>query len=270
MIDKIYVLNIKKDKKRRELCLAALREQAFPENKIEIFDAKTPAGLKDREAVCKAAIADGHSLFEKLLALDVTEQVTLGWYAQLWSYLSFLKHIQNTGENAILLHDDVQFYCTWEELNDAITRVMSDDLVLCKLGTHLQGAHRSTRWISPSSMWSYGTSDPSDGAIFWTPAGSQFIESRCSVDANVEFGWHGWMWSVLFVYDNAVKNNENVYELWINPTADNKKNISRIQKDIERQLAKDTRNVLEYSAIGQIQSIVDSNMDYTKTGETIR
>jgi len=233
MIDKIWVLNVLREAERRQKCRQALLDKNVPAEMISIFRAKSFDSYKSLIQLRDDIIADGFDFF---CDVDVSE-AKYGLLAQTWSYLSFLRHIQETQETAILIHDDHKLNCDWEELKDAIDSLPhQDDLLIAKISCHLPTDTWATpKWVTIHSAWCSGSSNPYDAAILYTPAGARFFEQQCI--ANMHSLRTGWIWGHLLKSVKEVVNNNNIYELWINPTAENMQNILSIKASIAEMIA---------------------------------
>jgi len=231
MIDKIYILNVQTETERRELCTHYLLEKGFPKNKIEVFVAKHWQDFTDKKELCLAAANEGIPLFSNLLGNNTYKECYQTYLAQTWSYMAFYKHIEQTRECAVLIHDDTKFNCTWTELVNALKALPEpENLLFAMLSTALnEGAVKSNDFIDKKSPWIKRTRELTwwDACILYTPIGCELLWEYVNHLYTIPLAWF------MCAFNNKIfQHFANTYALLINPTEENRHNIEKIQDEI--------------------------------------
>ncbi len=267
MIDKVYILNVESETERRELCYNALVRQGFPASKIEIFNAKHYLDYQDKQQLCEAAASQGFDLFKNLLNTGNVKECYQTYLAQDWSYMTFYKHLLETNENAILIHDDVAFGCTDTELVRAFDMLpRPENILFAPLSTYItENITEATCFLNDKSPWRKQLLPTSlfwnDLAIFYTPRGCELLLEYFNKLCRIELGW------LLKCFDhNIIKALSGIYVLLVNPTSENLKNIRSIQKQI---ISGTLKQPYEYSPATEMRG-TQSTIHNRKTGKPIK
>ena len=114
----VYILNLKRQWKRRILCQGGLLGAGTPFEKIKIWVANDDRDYNTTYDVVEAAIADGFPKFQEYLVDDRHKSCSIALMAQMWNYCRFWQHLIDQDETAILIQDDRRFGCFYQELLD--------------------------------------------------------------------------------------------------------------------------------------------------------
>lgn len=267
MIDKVYILNVESETERRELCYNALVRQGFPASKIEIFTAKHYADYQDKQQLCEAAVSEGFELFKNLLDTGHVNECYQTYLAQDWSYMAFYKHLLQTNENAILIHDDVAFGCTYTELMRAFEMLpRPENILFATLLTYIgERITEPNLFLNDKSPWRKQLLPTSlfwnDLAMFYTPKGCELLLEYFNKLCRIKLGW------LLKCFDHKIiQALPDTYMLLISPTSENLKNIHNIQKQITIGTLK---HPYEYSPATEMPC-TQSTIHDRKTGKPIK
>lgn len=222
MLDKVYILNIPNEQHRLKYCRQYLLDQDVPEACIEVFEASTPGKFKSAESFCKKAADEGFAYFQKMLEEQTYQDASIGYLAQGKSYLRFWKHLQDTGETALLLHDDTRLLCKWKDLQHALAKLEEPLSVLV-----LPASLDLDTWDATSPfVHGLPMGSPHDFAIIYTPAGAEMLINNV-INPSSGMGWMGAsMWNVMKIH------SKGVWTLVINPSPDNLDNMVKIKKNV--------------------------------------
>ncbi len=213
MIDKVYILNIESEQERRENAMEHLSDIGVPVSKIEIWDAKTCAPYAKTADLCAAA-GETLPIFRNLLASGNYKECYITYLAQAWSYLSFWQHLQRTGETAILMHDDVDFLCSFENVLKACDK-LPKDVFFAFLSFAREAPIDVSQIVSYDEPWIRYVDDRFqwDAVMLFTSSGSDLLLSEFN-----KLDWLGDGW-----FMNGIWRNEffdgcgGIYELAVNP-----------------------------------------------------
>lgn len=271
MIDNIYILNGIAYEAHRIKCKNKLLDAGVPENKIKVWTAKyhNPYG-KSRD-LCEAAAQDGFPFFQKLLDLGKHNTAFIGYLAQTWSYLCFMRHIVENNETSILMHDKYQLRCTFDELDNACGQLPYQKYFMyASLACVTGKIYQEPQWVNKKSVFGKGLipDQSMDWAMLYSPKGAAFLLNHLEqIVQNVNNGWFGSLvWS-----DKTITEHKHVFSLCVNPTPDNVKNIVNIQKAFKDNLTNRDLNTFgfyQYIAIDGIPGITTTL--HNKKGQWIR
>ena len=258
MIDKFYILNIATETKRRDLCYQGICAAGTPAEKIEVFEASTPDTYEKTRQLCEAAAAEKFGFFQTLLDTKHYNMCHIGYLAQAWSYLRFYRHIQETGETAVLLHDDHLFRCSYDDLQNACQELPASFLFAILQGN---GVPNTKQWIK-GTPWIKGfvpKCSPQDFGILYNPNRVDFLFKY--LEDNAESCAMGWLaYSLWHIKDKGI------WTLLINPVAENLVHIDEIFESIQN----DEYNP-KYMTIWSIPELrYNSKLHKVETGEVIR
>ena len=258
MIDKIYILNISSETERLRLCTEKLRDIGTPAEKIAVFEASTADRFEKTRELCEAAAAE-FVFFQKLLDREHHNLCYIGYLAQAWSYLRFYRHVQKTGETAVLLHDDQRFRCSFSDLQKAVAMLPSSFLFATLSACAVPGTHQ---WL-PGTPWYRGfieLDSPNDFGILYNSNKIDMIFD--CVEDDVRRIQTGWLAQALW---NNIEDKD-VYALSINPIPEN---LGRLDKIIRSMHKKGYEP--EYMALWGIDGLgYDSALHNMETGIPMR
>ena len=219
MIDKIYILNIKTEKKRRELCRKYLIEAGVPKNKISIFEASTAEGYTKSRDLCEVAANDGFDFFQAVLNKNLHNQAYIGYLAQAWSYFRFFQHICQTQETAIIMHDDIRLNCRFEDMCTAVEQ-LPKDFLFAQLHMVYNGLTQEdlSKWI-PGTIWKKDITRADEFAYLCSSTGAAVVIERAinALDkTGIPLGWFGnFLYNGIFERDST--DTEGTYTLLAAP-----------------------------------------------------
>lgn len=195
MIDKIYILNVKSQKHRLTTCYNKLKE-IIPEENIGVFEASAAEDFSKTRELCVAAADDGFPFFQTILDNRIHNKALIGYLAQGWSYLRFLRHIQETKENAVLLHDDHYLTCSFNELLDLFQLLPKPPALV--VFTTRPITDKSMQAL-PNSTWLKGLNEHScDYGIYYTPEIARSLLEELNNHTSNALGWMACdMWHIL-------------------------------------------------------------------------
>ena len=110
MIDEILVMNLRRREDKWWFMRGALGVLGFPHRKIVRFKAHDGLDYPDVDALHRAAIVDGFLHFDDFRTKTPQNSA---WY---WTWVSALRHIQNSNKIALLLIDDAVPLMGWSWL----------------------------------------------------------------------------------------------------------------------------------------------------------
>ena len=257
MIDKIYILNISSETERLRLCTEKLNDIGIPAEKIAVFEASTADRFEKTRELCEAAAAE-FVFFQKILDREHHNLCYIGYLAQAWSYLRFYRHVQKTGETAVLLHDDQRFRCSFSDLQKAVAMLPSSFL-LATLNAHaVPAAHQ---WVK-GTPWYRGfieLDSPNDFGILYNPNKIDMIFDF--IEDNARLIQTGWIAQALWQMED-----KDIYSLSVNPIPEN---LGRLD-EIIRSMHKDGYNP-ECMALWGIDGLgYDSALHNMETGIPMR
>lgn len=229
MIDAIYILSREQDNHRRDISKQKLIDSGVSSEDIHIFKAKSHTDYEKTSDLFKDAIADGFDFFEKAYQNGLQNKSYIGYMAQAYSYFLFWRHIQETEETAILMHDDTQFNCKFEYIREACNQLPSD-FVVASLTSNISFCEPKPLWLDASSPFAYGLNKSLDWAVLYTPEWLKFISEI--IDDIVLAESEGWIWSPIKNND-LLKTHKRTFNLKIRPIPQLMKRISSIQKDFD-------------------------------------
>ena len=132
-IDKVYIFTIPRAKRRVDMCLGGLYALSTPPEKIEIFNGPDHKDYKSVNELCQAAADDGFPDF-----LKYNERYAV--IAQNWAYCQLFRKIQQTGETALLMHDDAMLKFRFSRYEDITRRLKGTDPELKFIGLSSWGS----------------------------------------------------------------------------------------------------------------------------------
>lgn len=265
MIDKVYILNIESETHRRAICERELQKAGVPQDKIARWHAKTCTPYKTTRELCEDASYNGYITFTQLIQTNIYRNCYITYLAQTWSYLSFFKHLQETGETAILIHDDTKFNCSFDELLTACET--PKNLLVGYLSTTITKQLNRRQFTNTKSCWLKHI-DPDtirDWSVIYTPQGAALLLDYFE---NIPDLTDGWILSPI-KRSKIFQFIPGFCELLINPTTPNLKNI----KDIHKILTTDavhSINPHSYSAASGIKELPESTIHDNRTGAPLR
>ena len=258
MIDKVYILNIATETRRRDLCYQKLCEAGTPAEKIEVFEASTHDQFEKTRQLCEAAAAEKFGFFQKLLDTKYYNTCHIGYLAQAWSYLRFYRHIQETGETAILLHDDNKFQCSYNDLQN-VCQGLPPSFLFAVL--QVGDVPNVGQWIK-GTPWIKGfvpNGSPRDYGILYNPNRVDFLFRY--LEDNAERCSLGWLANSLWHIED-----DGIWTLFINPVPENLEQLNEIIESIFQNGYSQ-----EYMTIHGISELaLDSSLHDLKTGAVRR
>lgn len=228
MINNIYVLNCPDETKRLDICREHLLNSKVSSEKIKVFEAKSHKSYHKSRELCEDAIRDGFDFFDKGLAVGIQNKVYIGYLAQAWSYMRFMRHIIETDESSILIHDDSYFTCSFDNLLNSFDKLPYMP-ILASLCSPIPEGYTLPKWIDSRSCFVNGLPEGTalDWGVYYSPEGAALILKN-SIKL-VEYMFGTWYWPILW-HDSEIANNDKVFSLQISPTSDNIENIETIHQ----------------------------------------
>ena len=230
MIDKIYILNLERDKRRLGYTYRELLNSEFPQEKIFVWTAKSCQPYEKTVDLCTAAAAEGFRFFQNIIDNESYKQCSITYLALTWGYLRFYRHLQETGETAILMHDDMYFRCTYEEL-DTVCKQLPNTLIYAFLHYVITPEYWDKDCLYHNTVWRSGIDIcGSDVVMLYTPKGAQYLLTLSEKLQHVALGW--WLQALR---DNPPTDlNASIFNLVINPTQENRQSIGSIIKHFNK------------------------------------
>lgn len=98
----VYIFTIKRARRRQLLCKGGLLTMGVPHEHIKMFYGPDHRAYGTWQDIINAMVADGFPQME--IYRDVIGN--RGLLGQRWGYCRFFRHLQETGETALYVHDD--------------------------------------------------------------------------------------------------------------------------------------------------------------------
>lgn len=251
MIDRIYILNLAKEKERNKICTQYLLDAEVPDYKIKVWRANDIDKYKNNFELCRAAHKDGFKLFANLIDNDNYKDCYPHYLAQTWNYLRFFEHVAENEYNMVLMHDDVKLNCTFEEL-DAACAELPTNFNFAFLSSQIKEPVDQNRIVGrgPWGLAEYNR-DEIDQIMLFTPKGAKRL-----LDYFKSIDWlgDGWFMVALWhhVYNGIPRGIDDAYELLINPKRANMTDLKNILTSITKTKLKDIRAYSTASEIGDL------------------
>ena len=251
-MDKIYILNVKGQIDRLNSCLTSLEKSGFSSEHIDICEAKSCAPYRTTRELCEDAAADGFKFFNNILKNDNYKEYYITYLALTWGYFRFMRHITETGETATLIHDDVVFNCSFQDLKNVWALLpFYDPIVPVFISCLLSHYYDPQILENNASCWLNGVpgADCIDWAIAYTPESAKFtLDYYSNVDV-MPLGW----------FATHLRSTFKNLGLIINPKLENLNNIEKINKQIANMLSEKTlTNGALYAAVTPTSTIKSS------------
>ena len=143
MIEKVYVLNLPHRVDRRHYMIGHLHTIGVPPHVLHFLPAKYHADYESHEAIRKAAIADGFTVFENERWKNEPNKFQIAYH---WGWACILRQVIEDNSNALIMIDDRTLKIDFQYLNLIVNRLEEDypPFYLLQLGW----------WIGPNgSEW---------------------------------------------------------------------------------------------------------------------
>lgn len=129
MIEKIYVLSLKRCTDRHQAWLGASQMRGIPLEIVEFVEAHDDKMFEDMDEIAEYARVDGFPFVEEYAIGTKTEfvQQTKGSVCQVWNFSRILRHISQNLETALLLIDDKMLSVHFNVINTIAFELINDE-----------------------------------------------------------------------------------------------------------------------------------------------
>ena len=178
MIDKIIVMNLPAETRRRYLCEGALLAKGVPLDRFQIWECIDDKAYEKSQKLCEDASDDKIEQYTKLLDSGMYKHVPIAILAQQWNYFRIMRYIIEKRITAIVMHDDTILGLKFERLQAIISILKNRGnfhllLLNCFRKPHV--LHNELTPICAHSIIMHGICGSYDLGVIYSPRGANWV-----------------------------------------------------------------------------------------------